>query len=223
MYIEQQDKSPADRLSDLLDTVTDNVYVSTPCKVTAIHGNYVDVLPIINDDEDNQELYDVPIQRTETQSAYIFLGVKVGDRGTLVYTDRSISAYKENGSEEYDEDDRSHDGNDAVFNLGFIPDNEAFVYPENVEIEIGLKNQTAKISFTPEGNINIIAQDANIQANNVNVTATNINSSGTLTHIGNATINGDLTASGTCTFSGKEFLGHTHSNGNQGSPTGGVI
>ena len=124
------------------------------------------------------------------------------------FFDRSTEGYLKSDFD-YNSDDRQHDINDRCFELGFIPDSEAFVYPENTDIEIGLKDGSVKVSFT-SGNINIITQNANIQASTVSIT-------------GNVNITGNLTASGTCTFSGKEFLGHTHSNGNQGSPTGGVL
>lgn len=179
MEIEQINESFGQKLYNLLRTVSDNQYVQCPCRVTAVNGNYVDVVPIINDDMKNQELYDVKIRHLESSTAYIYLGVHVEDKGVLRFFDRSIDDYSTNGSEGYNEDDRIHDVNDGLFELGFVPDNEAYVYPTDKEIEIGLKDQTAKISFA-NGNITVIA--------------TNINTQGNITHTGNLRVNGTLTA-----------------------------
>ena len=179
MEIEQINESFGQKLYNLLRTVSDNQYVQCPCRVTAVNGNYVDVVPIINDDMKNQELYDVKIRHLESSTAYIYLGVHVEDKGVLRFFDRSIDDYSTNGSEGYNEDDRIHDVNDGLFELGFVPDNEAYVYPTDKEIEIGLKDQTAKISFA-NGNITFIA--------------TNINTQGNITHTGNLRVNGTLTA-----------------------------
>ena len=133
MEIQQFGEDVSTKLLRLLKTVSDNQYVQCPCRVMAVNGNYVDVIPIINDDMKNQPLYDVKIRHLESSTAYIFLGVHVGDKGVLRFFDRSIDDYSTNGSEEYNEDDRIHDINDGLFELGFIPDNEAYVYPSETQ------------------------------------------------------------------------------------------
>ena len=115
MEIEQINESFGQKLYNLLRTVSDNQYVQCPCRVTAVNGNYVDVVPIINDDMKNQELYDVKIRHLESSTAYIYLGVHVEDKGVLRFFDRSIDDYSTNGSEGYNEDDRIHDVNDGLF------------------------------------------------------------------------------------------------------------
>ena len=157
MEIKQIDESFGKKLYDLLVTMSDNQYVQCPCKVTAVNGEYVDVLPIINDDVKNQELYDVKIRRHESSEAYIYFKVHVGDRGILRFFDRSIADYSVNGSEEYNQDDRMHDVNDGLFELGFIPDKEKyeyFPYDDNTELEIGLKNRKLTLSVDKDGKTN---------------------------------------------------------------------
>ena len=63
--------------------------------------------------------------------------------------------------------------------MGFVPKPSSYVYPENVDIEIGMKDNSAKISFA-NGNITIIG--------------TNLITQGNMTHTGNLTVNGTLTA-----------------------------
>lgn len=162
----------------VLRSTTDELYVQNPCKVVNVHGNFVDVLLYINDEDEDFVIYNVPIIRPETQRAYIFLGIKEGDRGLCRFFDRSVEGYLQSDFD-YNSDERQHDINDRCFELGFIPDKESFIYPENVDIEIGMKDNSAKISFA-NGNITIIG--------------TNLITQGNMTHTGNLTVNGTLTA-----------------------------
>lgn len=177
-------------VNDILEYKTDEIYVQNPCKVVGVHGNYVDVLLYVNDDEPDMVIYNVPVQRPETQSAYIFLGIKEGDRGVCRFFDRSVEGYLQSDFD-YNSDDRQHNINDRCFELGFIPDKEAFVYPENVDIEIGLKNQTVKMSFTENG----------------------------IAIVGDVTITGDLTVSGEVIGNSIPLSTHIHGNGNDGQDT----
>ena len=69
-------ESLAKVVDDILTCKTDELYVQNPCKVVGVHGNYVDVLLYINDEEPDFVIYNVPVLRPETQRAYIFLGIK---------------------------------------------------------------------------------------------------------------------------------------------------
>ena len=177
------------------NNITDELYVQNPCKVVGVHGNYVDVLLYINDEEPDFTIYNVPIVRPETQSAYIFLGIKEGDRGVCRFFDRSTEAYLQSDFD-YNSDDRQHDINDRCFELGFIPDKEAFVYPTNAEIELGLKSGTVKMTFTESG----------------------------IAIVGNVTIAGTLNVTGEITgnsipLSTHKHLGVTSGNSTSGLPT----
>ncbi len=180
-------------LDNLFTALLGNIYCECPCRVEAVNGNYVDVTVFRNNEKFLAP--NVPIKRPETGSAYIFLGIKKGDRGTITFTDKSIENYKKNGTAT--DDSRLHSKQDGIFKLGFVPDNEAFIYPENADIEIGLKDGSAKINIT-DGNITI-------NGGNVSITSSSVN-------LGSNT-----------TIDGKVFLEHTHSNGNNGNPTGGVV
>lgn len=162
----------------VLRSTTDELYVQNPCKVVNVNGNFVDVLLYINDEDEDFVIYNVPIVRPETQRAYIFLGIKEGDRGLCRFFDRSVEGYLQSDFD-YNSDERQHDINDRCFDLGFIPNKEAFVYPENVDIEIGMKDSSAKISFANE---------------NITIIGNNLITQGNMTHTGNLTVNGTLTA-----------------------------
>lgn len=181
---------------DVINALKESINCSLPCQVEAVSGNYVDVRMIRNDDIEDIIISNVPIKREETARAYIFLGIKQGDRGTLTFYDKSIEDYML-GDEDYNYDTRTHSIQDRSFSLGFVPDPEAFVYPENTDIEIGLKDGSAKIT---------------VSGGNITISGGNINITGSSVSLGSNT-----------TIDGKVFLEHTHSNGNQGNPTGGVI
>lgn len=196
-------KSANELFDQVLKGTTDAIYVMNPCKVVNVHGNFVDVLLYINDEEVDGIIYNVPIIRQETQSAYIFLGIKEGDRGTCRFFDRSVEGYLQSDFD-YNSDDRQHDINDRCFELGFIPDNEAYVYPTNKEIEIGLKSTTFKLSVDSSGNLVITG-------------ATNVINGGTTIN-GDLIVNGKITATGEITGNNIALSTHTHT-GNLGSPT----
>lgn len=182
-------KTASELFDKVLKMTTDELYCLLPCQVVSVSGNYVDVKVFINDDEPDMILYHVPIQRPETQRAYIYLGIKSGDRGTLKFFDRSVEGYLQSDFD-YNSDDRQHDISDRAFELGFIPDAEAYVYPTNVDIEIGLKNKSVKMSFTESG----------------------------IAIVGDVTIDGNLTVSGEVTGN-VPLSTHIHGNGNQGADT----
>ena len=167
--------------SKFIENITDEMYCVLPCQVEAISGNYVDVKVFINEEEPDQILYNVPIQRPETQRAYIFLGIKKGDRGVLKFFDRSTEGYLQSDFD-YNSDERQHDLNDRVFSLGFIPDSESYVYPTDKDIEIGLKDKAIKMSFTENG----------------------------ITIVGDVTIDGDLNVSGEVTGNSIPLSTHKH-------------
>lgn len=196
---------PTELASKFFENVTDELYCTLPCQVVGINGNYVDVKVFINDEEPDMVLYHVPIQRPETQRAYFYLGIKSGDRGTLKFFDRSVEGYLQSDFD-YNSDDRQHDISDRAFELGFIPDAEAFVYPTNQEIEIGLKNKKFVLSVNEEGNV-VITTDGTI-----NLKASVINSEATINHKGNINVDGDVIANNI------SLQHHTHI-GNLGNAT----
>ena len=222
----------SESLEKILEETTDETYVRIPCKVTNVNGNFVDVFAYINDDEPDFELYNIPIKREETQSAYIFLGIKKGDYGTLCFYDRDIADFIE-GIFDYNGNEEQHSINSRCFELGFIPNPSAFIYPTDQEIEIGLKDGKAKISINANGDINIVSNgnisttvQGNMVANisgNANITASSTNITSNVNITGNLEVSGTSTLNGTCTFETKSFMEHTHTSGAVGSPTGGVI
>lgn len=182
-----------DSLNDIMQGLLTAILVEKPCKILKVHNQYlVDVEYYDNYKKD--VLYKVPVKHLQTQNAYIFLGLKPGDCGTLRFFDNDISYYNK-GSEDSGNDNRCHDINDGLFSAGFYPASEQYIIPEG-DVVIG--NQSGALMTFNGGTISISGGEISITGSSVNLGA-------------NTTIDGI------------SFLEHQHTNGNNGANTGGVV
>lgn len=152
-------------------------------------------------------LSDIPIlEPHRTSRAYILTPIKSGDTGMLEFLDFNCSNFNADGNTEPTEDPEFHSINSSVFINGYIPQSNVTQIPTtDCPITIGLNNQIFTLSVNEAGKLEIKASDINIKGDNVNVSG------------------GNITLDGNTTIDNKLFLAHTHSNGNLGEPTGGVI
>lgn len=140
-------------------------------------------------------LQNVPVRHIKSPTGFFILKLKEGDRGIVRFFDDDIDLYRTSGVIAESSEVKVHDINDNIFEIGFYPDTENYVYPDG-DVIVGTK-AGALISLT---------------GNNVNISGGNITITGSSINLGNNT-----------TIDGKVFLEHTHSNGNQGANTGGVV
>ena len=188
--------SMQDELNTFARGILDSDNSCLPARVVKINDDGSVNVVAIRNDEIPDCVITVPVLRPETQRAYIMLKIKAGDRGVVKFCDKSIESYRLTGSEEYNGDDRQHSISDGVFQLGFLPDNEKFVFPDG-EIVIGLKNNTFTLSVNENGSLTIGAS------------AVTINS--------DVTINGTLTATTDVIGGGISLKNHVHSGVTGGS------
>lgn len=162
------------------------------------------IIKVNNQDSVNIEYYsngvadilqNVPVRHLKSPTGFFILKLKVGDRGIVRFFDDDIDLYRTSGVIAESSEVKVHDINDNIFEIGFYPDNENYIYPDG-DLVIGTK-AGALISMTGNG---------------INITGGNINITGSAVNIGNNT-----------TIDGKVFLDHTHSNGNNGADTGPVV
>jgi hypothetical protein len=198
--------STVDELVNFAKNIQESINCCLPARVTQVNEDGTVNVVAIRNDEIEDCVITVPVLRPETQGAYIQLAIRVGDRGVVKFCDKSIEAYRQ-GSEAYNGDDRTHSLSDGIFQLGFLPSTEKFIYPEG-DIVIGLKDQTFTLSVT-SGVLTIQAKEVTISSEN-----TTIN--------GNVQVNGTLTASDDVLGGGISLKEHTHT-GNLGSPTSAPI
>ena len=194
-------RTATDSLIDILNGLSGELLVEKPCEIVKVNSQYsVDIKYYDNNEPDY--LYNVPVKHLQTQSAFIFLGLKEGDCGTVRFFDNDVTGYYQ-ASEYVSNEERRHDINDNLFSLGFYPSSKQYLFPDG-DIVIGTTSG-AVINLTDTG---------------ISITGGDI----TITGIGNVSISGaSVTLGSDTTIDGKKFLEHTHSNGNEGSPTGGVI
>lgn len=160
--------SSVNELTIFAKAIQESVNCCLPARVVQVNQDgSVNVVAIRNDKIDDCVIT-IPVIRPETQRAYIYLGIKAGDRGVVKFMDKSIEEYRLTGSEAYNNDDRSHSLSDGIFQLGFLPDNEKFVYPEG-EIIIGLKNNTFTLNVDDNGNLTINTQKIKLKATEINI------------------------------------------------------
>lgn len=182
-----------DSLTDIMQGLLTTILVEKPCKILKVHNQYlVDVE--YYDKYKTDILYKVPVKHIQTQNAYVFLGLKVGDFGTLRFFDNDISYYNK-GSEDFGNEKRCHNINDGLFSLGFYPSSKQYIFPEG-EVVIGTQSGAV---------ISLSGQGISISGGEISITGSSVN-------IGSDTV-----------IDGVIFLEHQHSNGNNGANTGGVI
>ena len=96
------------------------------------------------------------------------------------------------------------------------------------DIQMGLYNNMFTFNVDSVGNLRVKCTTINNEAENEYYTHAKkvIIEGDNITISGNSNITitgGNISISGNTTIDGKKFLAHTHSNGNEGNPTGGVI
>ena len=190
--------SVVDELKTFAQGILDSANSCLPARVVKVNSDgSVNVVAIRNDGLENC-VVTVPVLRPETQRAYIQLKIKAGDRGVIKFCDKSVENYRLTGSEEYNKDDRQHSLSDGVFQLGFLPDNEKFVFPDG-EIVIGLKSGTFVMSVNESGNLTITAQNITLNASQTTITSPikvtgDIELEGKLDITGDVSVTGEITA-----------------------------
>lgn len=166
--------SMQDELNTFARGILDSDNSCLPARVVKVNDDGSVNVVAIRNDEIPDCVITVPVLRPETKRAYIMLKIKEGDRGVVKFCDKSIESYRLTGSEEYNGDDRQHSISDGVFQLGFLPDNEKFVFPDG-EVVIGLKNNKCQIIIDESGNLTFNAEKVTFNSDvNINgkVTAT---------------------------------------------------
>ena len=180
------------------EKIKNEINCQLPAKVTKVNEDGTVNVVAIRNDKIEDCVITVPVIRPETARAYIMLKIATGDRGVVKFCDKSIEQYRQ-GEEEYNNDDRTHSISDGIFQLGFLPNPEKFIYPDG-EIVIGLKNKTFTLSVDDKGSLTIGAAAVTINAD--------------------VTVNGTLTATNDVLGGGISLKGHTHNyNPGPGGPT----
>ena len=142
-----------EQLDEFVEYIKNAVNCQCPAEIVTVNSDgTVDILVKRNDELEDQKIPRVKIKHIETQKAFVFLGVSSGDYGVVRYFDRNISDYVR-GDDGYNYDDRSHNTNDACFELGFVPNPSAYSFPTGHDLVLGTKDGKCLITIDTGGNI----------------------------------------------------------------------
>lgn len=156
------EKSINEQIEEFVEFIRNSINCQCPARIVTVNTDgTVDIEVIRNDEIANQKIPGVKIRHAETQNAFIYLGASIGDEGVVRFFDKSISDYVE-GEDGYNYDDRTHNTNDACFELGFIPNPKKYVLPTNNDLVIGTKDGTTLLSFNKNGLISLIGGTVSI-------------------------------------------------------------
>lgn len=190
----QDDKSFESSLSRILHAKKNEINCQYAAKIISLNSQHsVNIEFYVNGVAD--VLYNVPVKHYKTASAFFILKLKVGDKGVVRFFDDDVELYRTTGIIDESDEERVHDLNDNLFEVGFFPDPENYDFPAG-DLVIGTV-AGALISLTATG---------------ISITGGAISISGSSVALGSNT-----------TIDGKAFLSHKHSNGNGGANTGGVV
>lgn len=243
-------RTPEEVLGDIFNGFSAQTLVEKPCVVSKVIDQYTVDITYYDNNIPNT-LVNVPVKHFQTNSAYIFLGIKEGDCGTVRFFDNDVNAYYES-SEVASDEERTHNLNDNLFTYGFYPSSKQYIFPDGdvvigtvagaviniTEKEIKINAETivieneATIDVTSDSDITVtgksklnVTTTSDITVNssaNINVTGTsNVNVTGT----SSVSISGaTVTIGQATTIDNVNFLNHTHYDlGNSSPLTGRVI
>jgi len=169
-------------------------------------------------------IFNVPVIHPASGGASITFPVNVGDKVLLVFSEKSLEEWLQNGNQVTPDDPRQNSLTDAVAHLGFRDFGTPSPAANNTDLLV--KYDGSEIKLKPSGVIDINATEANITTPNLNIT-------GDVDITGNVTISGDLTAANveatselkgaTALIGGKDFATHTHTGVTPGGGTSGPV
>jgi len=177
MSINKEQYSIGDLFKKIINNQISKIHTSIPAEVVVKNGNNVDVRPLIEDINLNNEfeelpiIANVPIQVFRNSNAIISIPVNIGDTGTLSFAERSIKNWQLQGGLQSPEDKRRFNLTDCYFCPNIMVDGSGLSI--NSDINIILKNSSiiikdnGDINITSSGTLNLEATDIKIGASAV--------------------------------------------------------
>lgn len=199
-----------DTLSDLLraaiNSALSEVHTCLPGRIEDYDHTTqkASVLPLLSrrlrtgEEEGRPVVSCVPVVFPRCGGASLTFPVKKGDGCLLVFSERSLDAWLDQGGVVAPDDPRRHDITDCIAIMGLYPFSEAS--PQDNNTDVLLKYNSANIRIQPSGAVSITAPAG-------------------LTINGNVTVTGTVTASGNVTGAGKSLATHVHAGVTSGSST----
>lgn len=218
-------------INELLNVIIANkladMHTCMPAKVVSydFKTRKATVQPALNQKYNDGEvvelpvIHNVPVIHPAAGGASITLPVKKDDPVLLVFSERSLEEWLQNGKQNTPDDPRQNDLTDAVAHLGLQP--FSVHSPVDSADDLMIDYDGSQIVIHPAGVMDISAEQINMDAPTVNIDATNVNVSGKLT-AANLETAGEM-KSGTAVIGGKNFATHTHSGVTVGAGNTGAV
>lgn len=178
-----------------------------------INGKFIDI----------PELLDVPFFILGGGDYAVTMPIKKGDECLIIFGDSCMDSWWQNGDVQNPIDSRRHDLSDGFALVGFKSQKNKLEDYSDDSFQI---RQNDEIPFEINDDSIIITKDETeiiIEEDNITI-STNENTKITIDSNGKVEIKAsEINLKGTVKIDDKDFMTHTHSNGNQGANTGGVI
>ena len=221
-------------ITELLNIIVSNkiaeMHICMPAKIISYDftTRKASVQPSLNQKFSDDEIlvlpiiHNVPVMQPSSGGASINFPVKPGDNVLLIFSERSLEQWLQDGKQSTPDDSRQNNLTDAVAHIGLNPFNVISSAENNDDLLIAYDG--SKIRFKPSGVVEAEASEIDLIASNVNITSPDVNITAA-----NVTVTGKLTAenleaiseikSATASIGSKDFATHVHS----GVATGGGI
>ena len=172
----------------------ENVHTAIPCKVVAVSGLFVDVLPLVTNVDgygqavEPTTIYHLPVFRYHAGVAAFIVDPVPGDIGLAVFAQADSSNVQEGTKTPQQPGSfRRHSMSDGFYFGGF--------YKSNPSVYIEVKQ---------DNTIQIVAPTS------VTVTSPQVNFTEKVSITGNVNMSGNLNVAGDATIGGISFLNHVH-------------
>lgn len=213
-------------ITELLNIIISNkiaeMHICMPAKVISYDfaTRKASVQPSLNQKYSDDEIlvlpviHNVPVMQPASGGASVNFPVKPDDNVLLIFSERSLEQWLQDGKQSTPDDPRQNNLTDAVAHIGLNPFNVPSAAENNDDLLIAYDG--SKIRFKPSGVVEAEASQIDLIADNVNITSPDVNIDAT-----NVTVTGKLTAanleatsqmkSATALIGNKDFATHTHS------------
>lgn len=163
--------------SELINIIVANriadMHICMPAKI--IKYDYktrkADVQPGINQKYNDGEvvvlpiIHNVPVVHPAAGGASIIFPVKIGDSVLLMFSEKSLEEWLQDGKQATPDDPRQNDLTDAIALIGLFPFSSPSPAENGADLLIDFSG--SKIRLKPNGSLEIVSSDLNITNNNL--------------------------------------------------------
>lgn len=218
-------------IHELVKTIVENkiadMHICMPAKIISYDfaSQKAVVQPALNQKYSADEIiklpiiHNVPVIHPASGGASITFPVLKNDTVLLIFSERSLEEWLQNGNQVTPDDPRQNDLTDAIALIGLNPFNKVSNAENNSDLLLSYAG--SKVRLKPDGVIEAEASEINLIADDVNIDSPNVMVTGKLTAM-NIEATSEM-KSATANIGGKDFATHTHGGVTPGGGATGVV